>query len=185
MKTGDSSNLNLLPSQAKFQAARMKLQATLKHYMSLIIIFWVAGVLIVTVLYFGSTFVLNFQNKKYDQALSSFKSLSQEIVINQLLKYRTKVVGQVLRDRFEYALAFERINSVFAGQARVSKFELNEDKSFMIEVSAVNKEGVDYIEDRAVDVNDGKVEGIKSIKINGASYKIDGLWTVSMEVVLI
>lgn len=184
MKTGDSSNLNLLPSQAKFQAARMKLQTTLKHYMSLLIIVWVAGVLVVTLLYFGSNFVLNFQNKKYDQALTSFKSLSQEIVINQLLKYRTKVVGQVLKDRFEYALAFERINSVFSGKARVSKFELNENRDFIIEVSAVDKEGVNYIEDRVIDVNDGKVEGIKSIKISGASYKVGGVWTIAMEVAL-
>ena len=184
MKTGDTSNLNLLPSQAKFQAARMKLQSTLRHYMSIVIIFWVAGVLLVTVLYFGSDFVLKFQNKKYDQAMASFKGLSQEIVINQLLKYRTKVVGQVLKDRFEYALAFERINSVFANKARVSKFELSENRDFIVEVSALDKEGVNYIEDRAVEANEGKIEGIKSIKITGASYRIDNAWTIAMEVVL-
>lgn len=184
MKTGDSSNLNLLPSQAKFQAARMKLQGTLRQYMSLVVILWGALVVLVVVLYFGSGFVLDFQNKKYNQALDSFKSLSQEIVVNQLLKYRSKVLGQVLKDRFEYSTAFEKINSIFAEKAKVSKFELNENKKFEIEVAAADKTAVNFVEDKAGEVNKGLVEGVKEIKINAANYEQYGGWTIAMEVIL-
>jgi hypothetical protein len=184
MKTGDSSNLNLLPSQAKFQAARMKLQATLKQYMSLVIVFWVAVVVFVVVIYFGSGFVLDLQNKKYDQALNNYKSLSQEIVVNQLLKYRAKVLGQVLKERFEYSSAFEMINSIFGQQAKVSNFELSENRKFIIEVAAADKETVNFVEDRVAEINKGEVQGVKKADILGASYKIDGGWGVAMEVFL-
>ncbi len=67
MKRGDSSNLNLLPSRAKFQAAKMKLQATLRHYMAIAIVLWVAVIILVGALFFGSGLVLSLQNKKYNQ----------------------------------------------------------------------------------------------------------------------
>jgi hypothetical protein len=184
MKTGDSSNLNLLPSQAKFQAARMKLQATLRQYMSLAVIFWVAVVVFVVIMYFGSGFVLDLQNKKYDQAMNNYKSLSQEILVNQLLKYRSKILGQVLKERFEYSSAFETINSIFGQQAKVSEFELSENRKFIIEVAAAGKEAVNFVEDRVAEINEGKVEGVKKVSLLGASYKIDGSWAVDMEVIL-
>lgn len=185
MKTGSSLNLNLLPSQAKFQAARMKQQAILKRYMSLLIITWVVAIIVVGIMYFGSDFILSFQNKKYDQALRSYKGLSQEIVINQLLKYRAKVLGVVLKDRFEYSSAFEKINSIFSEKAKVADFQLSKNKEFSLVVAAVDKEAVSFVEDKVTEANEGKVEGVKSIDIIGASYKVDSGWTVSMEVVLL
>ncbi|HBP50961.1 MAG: hypothetical protein US68_C0006G0027 [Candidatus Shapirobacteria bacterium GW2011_GWE1_38_10] len=184
MKTGDSSHLNLLPSQAKFQAARMKLQATLRQYMSLVVVFWVAMVVVVAALYFGSEFILNLQNKKYDQAMNSYGSLSQEIVVNQLLKYRAKILGQVLKDRFEYSFAFEKINSIFEQRATVSNFEISENRDFVVEVETTDREGVNFVEDKVAEINKGNDEGVKSVKLLGASYMINGVWSINMEVKL-
>jgi hypothetical protein len=114
MKTGDSLNLNLLPSQAKFQAARMKLKGVLRKYMTFALVLWLAIVILVIVLYFGSGYVLDLQNKKYKQALTDFQGKSEEIIVNQLLKYRTKVLGQVMKDRYEYSVSFEKLNSILS-----------------------------------------------------------------------
>lgn len=185
MKTGDSSNLNLLPSQAKFQAARMKLKAILRRYMSFALVLWVTLIIVTVVLYFGSDLILTSQNKKYQQALTSYKSLSQEIILSQLLKYRAKVLGQVLDSRFEYSSAFEKVNSIFSEMAKVSRFELDENKEFAVEVLATDKNSVNYVEDRVAEANKGKVEGVKKIIIKGANYNANsGNWLVNMGVTL-
>jgi len=184
MKTGDVLNLNLLPSQAKFQAAKMKLKAILRRYMMTALFIWLAIVTVVVILFFGSGLILNVQNKKYQQALSSYQSLSQDIILNQLLKYRAKVLGQVLKERFEYSSAFERINSIFSEKAKVSNFELNENKSFVIEVVAADKEAINYVESKVAEANEGGIEGIKKITMNSASFRVSGDWSVGMEVVL-
>jgi len=184
MKTGDSSNLNLLPSQAKFQAARMKLQGILRQYMSLALVIWVAVIIVVVVLYLGSNFILNLQNKKYQQSLSSLKGMSEEVVTNQLMKFRTKVLGQVLKDRFEYSVAFEKINSIFTEKAKVAKFELNKNKEFIIEVRAPDKEALNYVEDKVAEANKGLVDGVKTITIDSANYTLGNNWSINMEVAL-
>lgn len=184
MKTGDSSNLNLLPSQAKFQAAKMKLRATLRHYMAIAIVLWIAVMILVGALFFGSGFVLSLQSKKYDQSLASYRGLSQEIILNQLLKYRSKVLGQVLDDRFEYSAAFEKINSIFSEKAKVSGFELNKNKEFVVNVLAADKNGVDFVENKVAEANDGVMEGVQKITIKNVSYVVNGGWAINMEVVL-
>jgi len=182
MKKGDSLNLNLLPSQAKFEATRMKLQGVLKRYMSLAVLLWIVVVIIVVVLYFGSDFILKLQKKKYDQSLNNFKGLSQEIVTNQLLKYRSKVLGEVLKNRFEYSSAFEKINSIFAQKAKVSNFKLNDNKMFLVEVTAADKEAVNFVEDKVTDINNGKEEGVEKAEIKSADYQLGSNWTIEMEV---
>lgn len=182
MKTGDSLNLNLLPSQAKFEASRMKLQKVLRRYMSMAVILWVVVIVVVIVLYFGSDFILKLENKKHNQSLNNYKGLSQEIVTNQLQKFRSKVLGEVLKNRFEYSFAFEKINSIFSEKAKVSNFKLNENKMFLVEVSAADKEAVNFVEDKVADINNGKEEGVEKAEIKNASYQLGGSWTIEMEV---
>lgn len=184
MKTDADLNLNLLPSQAKFQAARMKLQALLKRYMTLAIIFWVSLVVVVVILHFGSVFVLSVVNKKYTRALANYKSLSSEITVNQSLKYRAKVLGVVLQKRFEYSSAFEKINSIFGEKTTVSGFELGKVGEFLIAVSANGKEGVDDIEDKVMKINQGEIEGMESAKIKNIGYFVNDPWKIELEVIL-
>jgi hypothetical protein len=152
--------------------------------MSFALILWLAVVVITTVLYFGSSYVLEQQNKKYQQTLTDFKSSSEEIIVNQLLKYRTKVLGQVLKDRYEYSVAFEKINSIFTDKVKLSKFELDIDKNFSINVIALDKDSIDFVEEKVAQANSGKLEGVKSINISSVSYSVTNAWTINMEVVL-
>lgn len=185
MKVGDSLNINLLPSQAKFQADKIKLKKTIRRYEVMIIAVWLVFLIGAIFLYFGSGIILTSSQKKYQRAVNIFQSNTEEIVLNQLLKYRAKSLGQVLNQRFEYAASFEKVVSIFSDKAKVSKFELNdEDKSFKIVVTTTNKEGIDYVEDRIDEVNGGKVEGIKKITITGISYKIKGEWLIDLEVMI-
>lgn len=185
MKVGNSLNINLLPSQAKFQADKIQLKKTIRHYEMMALGGWLVLLLGAFGLYFGSGFILSQSQKKYQQAVNIFQSDTEGIVLNQMLKYRAKALGQVLKDRFEYAASFEKAASIFSEKAKVSEFELNDkDKIFKMTVIATDKEGVDYIEDRVGEVNEGKVNGVKKITITGANYQVGGEWSVEMEVMI-
>jgi len=185
MKIGDSLNINLLPSQAKFQADKIKLKKTIRHYEIMALGGWLVFLIGALVLFFGSGFILSASQKKYQQAVNVFQSDTEGIVLNQLLKYRAKALGQVLNDRFEYAASFEKVSSIFSDEAKVSKFELNDkDKSFTMTVTVLDKDGVNYIEDRVLEVNEGKVEGVKKINITGVSYEVKGEWSINLEVMI-
>ncbi len=185
MKVGDSLNINLLPSQAKFQADKIKLKKTIRRYEIMTLGGWLVFLIGALVLYFGSGFILNKSQKKYQQTVNIFQADTEGIVLNQLLKYRAKSLGQVLNERFEYAASFEKMASIFSDKAKVSEFELNDkDKSFTMTVTASDKDGVDYVEDRVLEVNEGKVEGIKKITITGVSYQVRGEWSINLEVMI-
>jgi hypothetical protein len=183
MKKGDISNLNLLPSQAKFQAARMKLEKTLRYYMSMVGVVWLAVVILVMVLYFGSAYIFNLQTKKYNQSLNSLESLSSDIVVGQLLKYRAKVLGEVLNNRFEYSTAFEKINSLFGPGVTVTNFELKKINQFSVTVQAVDENSVNSVEDKVEDINLAKVDGVSKAIIDGASES-GNIWLIQLEVYL-
>ena len=183
MKRGDTSNLNLLPSQAKFQAAKIKLKKTLYYYMSVAGVLWLAVVIILIVLYFGSDYILSLQNKKYEQAFNSLQSLSTNIVTSQLLKYRTKVLGEVLDDRFEYSTAFNKINSLFKEEIRVVNFELEDKSKFLVTVETSGKDNVNNIEDKVTEINLGKVDGFDKAVIDNANKTGDD-WLLQLELYL-
>ncbi|MFA5025945.1 MAG: hypothetical protein WC503_05555 [Candidatus Shapirobacteria bacterium] len=185
MKTGDSFNLNLLPSQAKFQAARMKLQKIIRQYMVISAISWVLVVIVTFILFFSNGIILNAEKKKYDEALNIFKGMSEEVVLSQQIKYRIKVLGQILKDRFEYSIAFEKVTSIFSEKAKLTKFDIDKEKRFKIIVSTADKDGVNYIEDKVFEVNKGEIEGIKNISISSVKYVAETRnWDIIMGVIL-
>ena len=51
-------------------------------------------------------------------------------------------------------------------------------------VIATNKDGVNYIEDRVLEINEDKIEGVKKATINGVTYQVHGEWLIDMEVVI-
>ena len=157
----------------------------MKRYMIVATVVWLLVGTVTLVIFFGLGIVLTTENNKYQQALNTFKGMSEEIVLSQQIKYRIKVLGQVLKSRFEYSTALEKVDSIFSEKAKLSKFEIDKDKNFKIMVTAFGREGVNYVEDKVLDVNNGKVEGIKSITINSVSFTVNnGGWDINMEVKL-
>jgi len=183
MKIGDSLNINLLPSQAKFQADQIKLKKMIRRYESYALSLLLVIIIVTAGLFLGSGFVLRAEQKKYQKSVTNFESMSEEIVLNQLLKYRAKVLGQVLKDRFEYAAAFEKVTSLFSEKAEIKTFKLDEkDKVFEMVLGIQSKEGVDYIENRVVEINEGKVEGVKGAIIKRANYSFKDGWSIDLNV---
>lgn len=107
--------------------------------------------------------------------------MDQEIALSQLIKYRIKVLGEVLKERFEYSTAFETITNLFAEKASLGKFNMDENKKFEIEVLASDKESLDYIEDRVKRINQGEVPGVKNVTMKQAVAEAEQ-WSVTMEV---
>ena len=112
------------------------------------------------------------------------QNLSSDIVVNQLLKYRSKVLGEVLKNRFEYSTAFEKINSLFGAGVKVTNFELVNKSEFTVSAQTTGKENVNGIEDKVAEINLGEVEGVTKAVINGATHTNDDQWLVQMEVYL-
>ena len=74
MKLGSSANLNLLPSQAKFQADRMKLQKKLRQYILVAVVIWVSLGILTLVLNLVFDFRLKREEKKYNQIVATLKA---------------------------------------------------------------------------------------------------------------
>jgi hypothetical protein len=182
MKLGSSANLNLLPSQAKFQADRMKLQKKLRQYILVAVVVWVSLGVLTLALNVAFNLRLRYEEKKYNQTVAALKSMDQEIALSQLIKYRIKVLGEVLKERFEYSTAFETISNLFS-EANLGKFNMNENKKFEIEVLANDQKTLDYIENRVKRINDGEVPEVSAVTMKQAIVTDDS-WTVNMEVTL-
>ena len=181
MKLGSSANLNLLPSQAKFQADRMNLQAKLRHYILVAVVIWLSLGILTLALNITFDLRLKQAERRYQQSLEALKSMDQEIALSQLIKYRIKVLGEVLKERFEYSTAFETITNLFAEKASLGKFNMDENKKFEIEVLASDKESLDYIEDRVKRINQGEVPGVKNVTMKQAVAEAEQ-WSVTMAV---
>lgn len=182
-ETGNSLNLNLLPSQAKFQADKLELQKKIKRYMLWAGIAWVAVILISLGINLVSNMVLAVENKNYQKSLNNLKSMNEEVTLSQLVKYRIKTLGEVLGDRFEYSTAFDRVSRLFSPQTQISGMKLNQDRSFRLKLTTDKKEGLDYIETQIQKVAKGEIEGISEVKVKTSDFDREvNMWTVEVEV---
>jgi hypothetical protein len=133
--SANKMNLNLLPSQAKFQAERMRMEKLAKKILIIVAIVWVVAAVLIFAFWGGSGFVLGKEKDKYKKAVSSYLSLSDEVITSQLIKYRAKVLGKVLSDRFEYSTAFKKVSGLFGDQIKIAGFELRETSMFDVKNS--------------------------------------------------
>ena len=183
MKTGDSSNLNLLPNQAKFQLERMKLKEKITKIVIIAVMIWLFFGLIALALNVGVNLAFKAEDKKYQQSLTTLRSMDKEITLSQLIKYRVKVLGEVLSERYEYSTAFENVSNLFSPQASLDKFIMDDNKNYTIEISVQSEEELNFVEDKVKKINNGEVEGIKRVDMKKAVA--DGeLWKINMEVII-
>jgi hypothetical protein len=174
-------NLNLLPSQAKFQAAKIKLQKKVRLILMVMVSVWV--------LVLGVTFVINIVSKvrinivqaQYDKARNDYMSMSDNIVTSQRLKYKAKLVGGVLKDRFEYGKAFGRIIDLFLAGITIKDIELKNRGTFVIKGETSGRENVDELETIIENINIGRNEDFSKANLLNVSL-LDNVWTFQMEV---
>lgn len=178
-----NEGLNLLPSVAKFQAAKIKLKKRINLAMSVFLGFWVLSAVII----FGMLWFNNYSLKKAESqnevALNKYKSLVTSVVLSKKNKYQAKLVGQILNERFEYGSLIQKINSLFSENISIEDFNIKEKKSFVLKGDINNGANISEVEKKIKDINLGYYTDFKSAKLN--SIEISGnVWTFELEVEL-
>jgi hypothetical protein len=173
--------LNLLPSMAKFQAAKIKL----KKKINLVMIIFLGGWVLTMVIVFGwlwtNKLLLANAKKTNTSSLNKYKSLVNNAVLSKKNKYQAKLVGEVLSERFEYGASIQKITTLFSDNVVLKNFEINDKRQFVLDGYLVNGNYMNEIEEKVKEINSGLVAGFKSAKLDSVGISDDG-WLFEMEV---
>jgi Tfp pilus assembly protein PilN len=176
-------DLNLLPSIAKFQAKRIGLKNKLNKIMMVMAGLW----LIVVAVIFGWWFLTALETKKQTEKAGIIKqelaNMAQELVINQDLKSKAKLVGEVLAARFEYGEAFRAIENLFPEGIEMDKFELVDKKSIDVEGSISQNKMLDVLEEMVEEINKGENKDFSKISLESINYNL-GVWKFKVKLEL-
>lgn len=175
--------LNLLPSVAKFQAARINLKKKIGIVMAIFLGVWIFSIIVVFVWIGINNFLLNKAKKENTLALDKYKTLVTNVVVSKKNKYQAKLVGKVLKERFEYGASIEKITKIFSENIVLENFEIKEKKQFLLKYSLTNGKDLVEVEEKVRDINLGLMSDFKSAKLN--TIGVDDSWTFEMEVTLI
>jgi hypothetical protein len=174
-------DLNLLPSQAKFQAAKIKLKKRVMFFVWIFSGMWAVLVLTVfTILIFNQINLKNAE-KKLTIEQNQYKTMSEDAVLSYQIKYQAKLVGKVLLDRFEYGKSIEKINNIFPSNVVMNNYKITNLKQFILDMTAPDGKSMDEVEKIVKAINRGEMEDLESAKINSISIENDG-WKFIMEV---
>ena len=176
-------DLNLLPSIAKFQAKRIGLKKMLNKIMMIMAGLW----LMVVAVIFGWWLFTNLETKKQTEKAGVIKqelaNMAEEIVINQDLKSKAKLVGEVLAARFEYGEAFRAIENLFPEGISMDKFELVNKKSIDVEGSITQNKMVDVLEEMIEEINKGENKDFSKMSLESINYNL-GVWKFKVKLEL-
>jgi len=179
-----NEGLNLLPSVAKFQAAKIRLKKRINLGMGIFLGCWVLLVVIVFSWLWFSNYSLKKMESKNTAVLNNYKSLATNVVLSKKNKYQAKLVGQVLKGRFEYGSSIEKIINLFSEDITLKNFEIKDKKQFLLKGTVVNGINVSEVEDKVRDINLGLYPDFSQANLNSVAIGSDG-WTFEMEVNLI
>lgn len=176
--------LNLLPSVAKFQAAKIKLKKKINLGMAVFLSLWV----VLMVIIFGwsafNNYLLTKAKKENTAALNQYKTLVTNVVLSKRNKYQAKLVGKVLNERFEYGSSIEKIMNIFSEEIIISGFEIGNKKQFIIKGFTADGININQVEEKLKNINLGLVTGFRSAVLNSIDVDGEG-WIFQMEVNLI
>lgn len=175
-------SLNLLPSSAKFQATKIKLQKRIR-----IIMIWLAGGwLLLLIVAFVANWVWGMRiqsaTAKNKSVTDSYALMSDSILLTQDMKHKAKLVAGVLSKRFEYGQSFKIINVLFDNGINLDKYELGESGVCKVEGSVMTQEGVNRLEEVIEEINAGEREGLSQAVLVGLSTDKTQGWKFVMEV---
>lgn len=179
-----SSELNLLPAGAKFQAERVRFKKTIRIYLMVFSGVWFFLTLVVFLWQLVVQYSVEGSEKKYQKAFAVYKSLAKEAGDNEELKYRTKMVGEVLMSRFEYGATIRKIDELFPSQKiRITDFQLKNRKLFLVKGEITDGPDLDDLESRVLEIENGGSELFSGAKLLSLGLK-NGVWSFEMEVVI-
>lgn len=123
------------------------------------------------------------EGKKLEQAQSAYSQLSNHLVTNQKLRYRVKLVSQILDDRFEYSHAFRVISTLFPPSVVLNRFELQNDGSFLVDAAVDQHSLMDEVEKKVIEINQGKSVDFSAATLQQLSVS-GSQWSFSLHVKL-
>lgn len=174
-------NLNLLPSQAKFQASRIKLKTKIRTFLIGLAGLWLVIILIVVGMWVNGNSRVNTSTKKYNEAVKQYVSLSNNVTLNQRLKYQAKLVGKILNERFLYSTPLRKVSGIFSDAIIIEDSKIRDQNSFVLRGSFVGNKNMGEVENKINTINSGQMEGFTSAKVTSLTT-VAGLWKFEVEV---
>lgn len=159
------SDLNLLPSEAKFQAQKIHLKGLITNFLWIFGGFWLLLILIVLGTFLVFKINLDQLTKKYDKSLVQYKALVGDMAINQKIRYEAKIVSKILSERFEYGESMDIIKNLFSEKIKIENLEINGNKKFTIDGSVDDGRDMDEVENKIDNINKGLVDSLISAEI--------------------
>ena len=176
-----SLDLNLLPNRAKFQAAKMKLKAKIRDFMVLAAAGWLVVVAGVFAYWTSMRVKYNSAQKQYQQSLQQYQQMAEDVLISEEVKYRAKMVGKILSERFEYGEALNLVGKMFSDRIKIDRYELKNKNLFEVAGTIVGREGVDELERKIEEINAGRSENFYKANLKNLALA-SGIWEFGMEV---
>jgi len=176
-------NLNLIPSKAKFQADRIKIQKQVRLVITVVLAIWAASATSLFLLTGVMKVRLNSASVNQKKVQQNYSSLQDNIVTSQKLKYKAKMVGGALNNRFEYGTSFETINNLFPPTINLKNYDLHDGGIFQVKGITSEKANIDLLESTVDTINRGDNDKLKSARLTALTLK-GGVWDFTMEVVL-
>lgn len=142
----------------------------------------VLAVMLATVGFFWilSSLKLKTEERRYNTVLKDYESLVQGVATSQDLKYKAKILGRVLSERFEYGNFIKRIDSFLINNVTIEDYKLVGLEKIRINGLATG-ENIEEVEKKVDQINRGEVEGFASAKL--VSLLVNkGVWKFSLEV---
>jgi hypothetical protein len=174
-------DLNLLPSRAKFQAVKIKLKNNIILFVWIFVFTWVSLLTVVFAIFFVVNFNLSTSQKKYVSQQNQYKGLAEDVSISYQIKYRAKLVGKVLKDRFEYGSTIKKIYEIFSSNISIVSYEIKGPKLFSVSGNVAEGKNMDEVEQKVVEINRGISSYFASAKLTSVVIDTDGGWNFTME----
>jgi hypothetical protein len=137
-------------------------------------------------LFLGKTLVENQWNKSQmilKRAQSDYQGMSAELAMSYRMKFKTKMVGGILEDRFEYGQTFDKVNKLFrSDEMKVDKIDLEGKKGVRVTGRGLSLAAADTLEGRIEKINQGGITGISKAKLEELKFD-NGSWNFTVEVV--
>jgi len=173
--------LNLLPSVAKFQVAKVKIKRRALIFIIVVSTIW----FVITASVFGVWIAKNSQlsavKKAYEKVFAEYKKKADVLATSQKLKYQAKAVGEVLATRFEYGTAITNINKLMPEGVSITNFSVKTKNEFEITYEVLDGKMIDAVEAKIDEINKGKVEGFAGATLASIEDRTN-LWIFKLNI---
>jgi hypothetical protein len=174
-------SVNLIPSEAKFQAQRIRFGKKMVKISQVLGAVWLSLVVVIFGIWIVLRQLYQVEKNKLGVAEKAYEQMSNKLITNQKLRYKIKLVSQIIDGRFEYARAFNTVNEYLPPEANVTKLELKKDGKFAIELQIMGARAMEEMEAKIKATNEGMVEAIESVVLKSIAVN-NGTWSLALEV---